>query len=92
MLPAEVEKGSKMRFILWDPKDNYVPSTDEEGNEIISDGVLGRLSPNNVYLTTYARYPDGAPALRELEVGECIKGVMFRLSGERGTYDIYRVA
>lgn len=80
-----------MKFIIWDPKDNYRPSMDEQGNEIVSDGVIGRVGPNNVYLTTYARYPKDAKALRELEVGECIKGVVFSLSGSRGVYDIYRV-
>jgi len=78
------------RFILWDCKDNYRPMTDEEGNQIISDGVLGRLSLDNVYLTTYARYP-GELRPADLEVGECIKAVGFHLSGEHGVYDIYRV-
>lgn len=64
---------------------------DEQGNEIVSDGVIGRVGPNNVYLTTYACYPKDAKALRELEVGECIKSVVFSLSGSRGVYDIYRV-
>jgi len=78
------------RFILWDTKDNYRPMTDEEGNEIVSDGILGRLSLDNVYLTTYANY-HGDKRPRDLEIGECIKGVGFRLSGEHGVYDIYRV-
>lgn len=78
------------KFILWDPRDNYRPSTDEEGNEIVSDGVLGRLSSDNVYLTTYAQYP-GDKRPDDLRVGEYIKGVHFRLSGEHGVYDVYRV-
>ena len=79
-----------MRFILYDPKDNYRPMTDEEGNEIISDGVLGRLTIDNVYLTLYAEYP-GNKRPDDLSVGTYIKGVKFRLSGECGVYDIYRV-
>jgi len=78
------------RFILWDPKDNYRPMTDEEGNQIISDGVLGRLTIDNVYLTAYANY-HGDKRPKDLGVGECIKGVGFNLSGEHGVYDIYRV-
>lgn len=80
----------KRRFILWDPKDNYKPMADEEGNEIISDGVLGRVAWDNVYLKTYAQYPGDKRPL-DLGVGEYIKGVHFRLSGEHGVYDIYRV-
>jgi len=78
------------RFILWDPKDNYRPMTDEEGNQIISDGILGRLTIDNVYLTAYANYHGDKRPL-DLKVGECIKGVEFHLSGEHGVYDVYRV-
>lgn len=79
-----------MRFILWDPKDNYRPMTDEDGNKIISDGILGRVAHNNVYLTSYAEYPDNKRPV-DLKIGQHIKGVHYRLSGEHGIYDIYRV-
>jgi hypothetical protein len=79
-----------MKFIIWDPRDNYRPRTDEEGNEIVSDGLLGRVGEDNVYLTTYAEYPRGRRHT-DLAVGECVKGVHFRLSGEHGVYDVYRV-
>lgn len=77
------------KFIIWDRRDNYKPRQDADGT-IISDGVLGRLDADNVYLRTYACWPDDRrPA--DLAVGDCIEGVIYRLSGERGTYDIYRV-
>lgn len=78
-----------MEFILWDTKDGHRPTLDEN-RDIISDGLLGRIGPDNVYLTTYASYPDEVrPA--DLEVGSCIQNVRFSLSGETGSYDIYRV-
>jgi len=78
------------KFILWDPKDNFRPREDDEGS-ITSDGVLGRVTVGNVYLTTYGEYPDERrPA--DLKVGDSIKGVKYSLSGSRGVYDIYRVA
>jgi hypothetical protein len=78
------------RFILWDKADSYVPRIDENG-KIMSDGLLGRLNEGNVYLTTYASYPDKKrPA--DLEVGGCIPNVQFSLSGSSGTYDVYRVS
>jgi len=78
-----------MKFIIWDPKDGY-PRRAEDGS-FISDGIIGRVNINNVYLTTYASYPDGAKKLADLEVGEVVRCTRFSLSGERGTYDIYRV-
>ena len=32
-----------------------------------------------------------APAYADLGVGECVRDVVFNLSGEKGVYDIYRV-
>lgn len=81
---------SEAKFILWDPRDNFRPREDEDGN-ITSDGVLGRITAANVYLTAYPDYPDDRrPA--DLKVGECIKRVKYSLSGGRGYYDIYRVS
>jgi len=81
------------KFIIWDPKDGLPRYGDWEcgdGDKIISDGVLGRVTEDNVYLTTYAEYP-GDMRPKDLETTESIIGVVFRLSGERGVYDIYRV-
>jgi hypothetical protein len=82
-------KESVPKFILHSQtRDSPIPMYDED--RIISDGVLGRITEQNVYLTTYAQWPDEKrPA--DLEVGECIKGVYFSLSGSKGWYDIYRV-
>lgn len=89
----------RKRFIIWDPKDG---SVQREAGVIVSDGVLGRLFEDNVYLTAYAKWPHGPTRglvghggiLHPgscLEVGERIQGVVFALSGEVGSYDIYRV-
>jgi hypothetical protein len=78
------------RFILHsDSKHGGKPLEDEEGN-IIGSGALGAISVDNVYLTTYAEYPTDVRPY-DLKVGACIEGVEFRLSGELGVYDIYRV-
>lgn len=81
---------SAKRFILWDQRDNFQPRMDEEGNQIVSDGLLGRVGVDNVYLTAYAQYTGDKRPI-DLEVGEAIKDVHFRLSGEHGVYDVYRV-
>lgn len=81
---------SEKKFIIWDPKDNYRPRCDEDGN-IVSDGVIGRVTATNVYMTTYAEYPNNSRALADLQVGEAVYGVKFSLSGSSGIYDIYRV-
>ena len=80
-----------MRFILWDPRDShdFLPRRDDDG-VIISDGVLGRISADNVYLTAYAEYYDTRRPV-DLAVGECIKNVRWSLSGARGCYPVYRV-
>jgi len=78
-----------MKFILWDKKDSFSPTRGSNG-EFISDGVLGKIGPDNAYIAIYANYP-GATRPIELDVGQCITDVRFNLSGESGMYDIYRV-
>jgi len=83
-----------MKFIIWDPNDGVngwgPPRTDDGGN-IISDGLIGRVTEGNCYLTAYPKWPKGAKPVTELAVGACIKGVEYRLSGSSGVYDVYRV-
>jgi hypothetical protein len=76
-------------FILWDRRDG-APRRDEDG-ALVSDGIVGRIGPDNVYLSGYAAYPADTRPL-DLDVGGCIPGVGYSLSGSRGTYDVYRVA
>ena len=86
------------KYILWDPRDGD-PRRAEDG-EFISDGLIGRIGPDNVYLTTYADWPSvvlggGTKAwldYRDLEVGQRIRNVVYRLSGQKGVYDVWRVA
>ena len=83
------------QFILWDRNDARDPgyngpSFSEDGTEIITSGVLGRVGINNVYLTTYAEYPgDERPC--DLAVNERIKDVHFSLCGGSTVVDIWRV-
>ena len=77
-----------MRFILWNRDDGFSPRRD--AGEVVSDGVLGRIDADNVYLKVYADYP-GTTRPADLDVGGCLADVVFRLSGEKGEYDIYRV-
>lgn len=84
---------SNPRFILWDPSDGPIRRDADDPDSIISDGILGRVGIDNVYLTIYAGYPvDNDTRPRDLAIGECIKGVGYTLSGSSGIYDIYRVA
>lgn len=87
------------KYILWDPQEGE-PKRDEEGN-ITADGVMGRLTGDNVYLTTYATYAEpkmdehgrkSCPARHdELEVGQWTEAT-FRLRGvHKDTYQIWRV-
>jgi hypothetical protein len=79
-----------MKFILHSPgQHGFRPSQDEDGN-IISDGAIGRVTEGNVYLTAYPKWPDDRRP-KDLEVGQHIPGVQYHLSGEHGSYDIYRV-
>jgi hypothetical protein len=76
------------QFIIWDPKDGR-PSRDD--GRIVSDGCIGRIGLDNVYLTAYGAREHGSKTYDELEVGESVLNVTFRLSGQKGVYDIYRV-
>lgn len=78
------------KFILWDPRDGIIP-IDIDTGAIRTDGILGRITENNAYLTAYPEYPEEEKKLADLKVGECIIGVRYRLSGGNGWYDIYRV-
>jgi hypothetical protein len=81
-----------MKFIIWDPKDgNGLPRVDPDTGAITSDGVLGRITEDNVYLRAYPTWPADAKPIAELEVGEPIFGVRYTLSGGSGFYDVYRV-
>jgi hypothetical protein len=81
-----------MRYILWNPRDGE-PLTDEGGN-VSSDGIIGRVGRDNVYVKTYAAYAEGterdADGSPVLEVGG-FAVADFSLSGSRGTYRVYRV-
>ena len=78
-----------MKFIIWDPRDGF-PRRDEDDN-IISDGIIGRVGKENVYLKIYAEYT-GDKRPWDLDVNDWIDDVVFSLSGSRGTYDIWRVS
>ncbi len=77
-----------MTFILWDSKDGEPPRTDDGGFN--TGGILGELTPGNVYLTTYPKI-EGGKKLADLEIGQYVTAE-YRLSGDRGTYRIYRVS
>lgn len=79
----------KSKYILWDPKDGD-PTRYGDG-QIVSSGLMGEITADNVYLSLYAVYPADQPCIHSLAVGECIRGVQYNLSGSKGVYDIYRV-
>jgi hypothetical protein len=76
-------------FIIHDTKDKLHHS---DNGQIISDGVVGRIGPDNAYLSIYASFPDGSKDLRALDVGDKILGVSFSMSGGHGVYTVIRVA
>ena len=76
-----------MQFIIWDSKDGN-PSTPD--GAWVSGGLIGLVTLDNVYLRVYGMRPEGSKPYEKLEVGECVTGVEFSLSGTRGTYDVYR--
>lgn len=82
-------KMEEKKFILWDPG-HGAPRRDSDGN-IDSEGLIGRITEGNAYLSAYASYPDARrPA--DLEVGEKIDQVSYSLSGSYGVYTVYRVS
>jgi hypothetical protein len=85
-----MEKVSEGRlFLLWKSGQDE-PARAQDG-EFLSTGALGWVCLDNVYLRSYGARPEGSKQYAELSVGESVRGVVFRLSGERGVYDVYRV-
>ena len=80
---------AEKKFIIWDPRDGFYPTLGED-KAIISDGIIGRVTADNVYLKIYAQYKDDQKSIDELLVGEYVKAD-FRLSGEKGSYKVFRV-
>jgi hypothetical protein len=62
---------------------------DPGATAVNTSGHLGVINLINAYLTVYADYGDH-PHPRTLKLGQRTQAT-FRLSGERGTYDIVRV-
>ena len=79
-----------MKFIIWDTNDGPLPRRDDDG-KIVSDGVVGPIDDDHVYITTYGSYP-GDKRPKHLEVGECITGVLFAYERQPWILDVYRVA
>jgi len=77
-----------MRFILCN-SDGGEPRRDENGNYLTS-GAVGAIDEANVYLTTYAKYPDERRP-KDLAVHERICGVEYSMSWTHGVYDIIRI-
>lgn len=66
------------------------PFRDESGR-ITSSGALGVVGIESVYLRAYGERPKGSCEYEALDVDEVVRGVVFRLSGSRGEYDVWRV-
>ena len=82
-------KLDKSKFVVVDC--NTSSLWDAEG-QLRHEGLLGLIDEDNCYLTTYPKWPDWEDRRpRDLEVGECIKGAVYSLSGSSGIYDVYRV-
>lgn len=77
-----------MKFVVWDLRDGDSPWRGD--GSLISEGCLGRIGRDNVYLTAYAQYAD-ARRPWDLAVGGVLYDVVFRLSGQRGSYSVWRV-
>jgi len=88
------------RYIIWDSRRDGDPRRDEDGR-IISDGIIGRVSADNCYMTTYAcnkrrvdvsggELPRTLDALDENDYHPLLAD--FSLSGSKSTYEIYRVS
>jgi len=74
------------RFILWNSQRDGILRYPEDDH----GGILGKITHKNVYLTTYAQYPDDRRP-EDLLPGNGIEKVRYSLSGETGYYAIYRV-
>ena len=78
------------RFILWDSNHKDPPRND--AGEFMTSGCMGVMGRDNVYLRVYPRAGVKLQdELDALEVGQCVRGVRYNLSGSSGNYDIYRV-
>lgn len=86
---ADMTTGPVKQFIIWDEADGK-PRRNEDG-EWISDGLVGRIGLDNVYLTAYGVRPEGSYPYDELEVNQALHDVVFSLSGSKGRYSVYRV-
>lgn len=75
-----------MKFIVWDEKIGPVPRSEDGG--YMTSGLMGVIEEENVYLKSYAHYPEKRPT--ELEVHERCTAT-FGLSGSKGTYKIIRI-
>jgi len=84
-----MQSKDRRRFILWSHDCGHYPLRDQDGNSIVADGVVGRITIDNAFLTMYccASRQD----LEALPVGHMIPQVEYTLCGSRGQYDIYRV-
>ena len=82
-----------MQFILWDPRDGE-PRRDEDGT-FLTDGLIGRIGPNNPYVRGYAAYHEGTcfllDGVPDLDVG-AFAVATFSLSGSKGIYRVYRIS
>jgi hypothetical protein len=77
-----------MRFILWD-QDRGEPLRGN-GGEYLTSGAIGVIDEENVYLATYAKYPD-ARRPKDLPVHGRICGVEYSMAWTHGVYDIIRI-
>lgn len=82
-----MEDQNPKRFILWDAEKGE-PRRDHDGSYLTS-GAIGHVHEDNVYLTSYAIYPD-ARRPKDLAVHERICGVRWAMSFTHGMYDIIR--
>jgi hypothetical protein len=83
----EVRRIRGRRVVEW--LEEKVPRNDD--GSIATDGAIGRITADNVYIATYAENLS-REELDALEVGGHISDVRYHLSGEEGHYDIYRVS
>jgi hypothetical protein len=80
------------KFILWNPIESgvYKSPTKEKGR-IISEGIIGRVTYENVYISVYPEYEPGHKNPRDLEINESLLDVVFHMCGTKTKVDLYRV-